>query len=194
MTDSAYNFSTTDYTGILKDLGETGFAQQIIDIANEDRVEGVPPILYEELKDGTSPFLDLVPEFKNLSPDERRLSDSDIMGFFTNARQFDSELEAFAAGAVEEAPEAVGFGYGAKKGFQAGMRMQAAVPPVSPLHLLLKGGIVAGTTLGGSLIGGLTTGAVDELVTGPEAPVTQQGGKFGYEAGKGTMLYASALP
>ena len=194
MTDSAYNFSTTDYTGILKDLGETGFAQQIIDIANEDRVEGVPPILYEELKDGTSPFLDLVPEFKNLSPDERRLSDSDIMGFFTNARQFDSELEAFAAGAVEEAPEAAGFGYGAKKGFQAGMRMQAAVPPVSPLHLLLKGGIVAGTTLGGSLIGGLTTGAVDELVTGPEAPVTQQGGKFGYEAGKGTMLYASALP
>ena len=51
MTDSAYNFSTTDYTGILKDLGETGFAQKIIEIANEDRVEGVPPILYEELKD-----------------------------------------------------------------------------------------------------------------------------------------------
>ena len=48
MTDSAYNFSTTDYTGILKDLGETGFAQQIIDIANEDRVEEVPPILYED--------------------------------------------------------------------------------------------------------------------------------------------------
>jgi len=194
MADSAYNFSTTDYTGILKDLGEAGFARQISQIANEDRNEGVPPILYEELKDGTSPFLDLIPEFKNLTPSERRLSDSDIMGFFTNARQFDSFGEAFVAGAVEEAPEAVGFGYGAKKGFQAGMRLQSAIPPVSPLHLILKGLTVGATTLGGSLVGGLSTSAVDEIVTGPEAPVTQQGGKFGYETGKGTMLYASAIP
>jgi hypothetical protein len=195
MTEAAYNFSASDYTGILKELGgESNFAQQIVNMANEDKAEGVPPILYEELKDGTSEFLNLVPEFQNLSPEERRLNDSDIMGFFTNARQFDSFGEAFIAGAVEETPEAVGFGYGAKKGFQAGMRLQSAIPPVSPLHLLLKGGIVVTSTLGGSLVGGLTTGTVDDLVTGPEAPVTQQGEKFGYEAGKGTMLYASALP
>lgn len=96
MTESAYNFSASDYTGILKDLGgEANFAQQIVNMANEDRAEGVPPILYEELKDGTSEFLNLVPEFQNLSPEERRLNDSDIMGFFTQrslALQPDLEL------------------------------------------------------------------------------------------------------
>ena len=193
MTEAAYNFSNENYRGILKDLGEAGFAQQISEMANEDRALGIPPILYEELKDGTSSFLDLIPEFQNLEPDQRKLSDSDIMGFFTNARQFDSGTEAFTAGVIEEAPEAAGFGYGAKKGFQAGMRLQSAIPPVSPLHLILKGLTVGATTLGGSLVGGLTTGAVDEIVTGPEAPVTQEG-KFAYEAGKGTTLYASAIP
>ena len=139
MTEAAYNFSNENYRGILKDLGEAGFAQQISEMANEDRALGVPPILYQELKDGTSSFLDLIPEFQNLEPDQRKLSDSDIMGFFTNARQFDSGTEAFTAGVIEEAPEAAGFGYGAKKGFQAGMRLQSAIPPVSPLHLILKG-------------------------------------------------------
>ena len=194
MTEALYNFSNTNYRGILKDLGEAGFAQQIVNIANQDRSSNVPPILYEELKDGTSEFLNLLPEFQNLSPEERKLSDSDIMGFFTNARQFDSTTEAVVAGVMEEAPEAVGFGYGAKKGFQAGMRLQSVIPPVSPLHLLAKAGVVLTSTLGGSLVGGLTTGTVDELVTGPEAPVTQGGGKLAYEVGKGTTLYASTIP
>ena len=76
-------FTRGQFEQSLQELGTEGTAQQIANIAAQELGQDFS---YETLKDGTAPFLNILPSTKNLPADERTLSDEEIISRFTTCK------------------------------------------------------------------------------------------------------------
>ena len=149
---------------------------------------------YQGLKDGTAPLFDVLPQFQNKPPEERKLTDNQIIRLLARDTEGNKiEEGSFFAGMGRELlPQSAGFG-GAYTGARIGYQLQQAIPPVNPAAVAVKFAIpVATTTIG--FLGGYSGGreATDFLV-GPEAPLLP-GTTASYEAGKTAMGALSWMP
>ncbi|MFZ8881816.1 MAG: hypothetical protein ACO2YO_06825 [Paracoccaceae bacterium] len=149
---------------------------------------------YQSLKDGTAPLFDVLPQFQNKPPEERKLTDNKIIRLLARDTEGNKiEEGSFFAGMGRELlPQSAGFG-GAYTGARIGYQLQQAIPPVNPAAVAVKFAIpVATTTIG--FLGGYSGGreATDFLV-GPEAPLLP-GTTASYEAGKTAMGALSWMP
>ena len=141
-------------------------------------------ITYEGLKDGTAPLFDQIPQFKDVKPEERSLSNSQIISLFAVDEQGDPIKEGTFAGGFKRniLPSSVSLA-GAVLGAKTGAKLQQPIPPAGPLAVAVKTAIPVSTTLIG-LFGGYEAGETGtDLLFGPEKPVTP-GSRAVYEAGK----------
>ena len=155
----------------------------------------VPDLLnYQGLRNGTAPLLDVLPQFQDKSPENRKMTDNQIIRLLARdpeGRKIE-EGSFFAGMGRELLPQGVGFG-GAYTGARIGYQLQQAIPPVNPAAVAVKFAIpVATTTIG--FLGGYSGGreATDFLI-GPEAPVLP-GTTASYESGKTAMGALSWMP
>jgi hypothetical protein len=149
---------------------------------------------YQGLKDGTAPLFDVLPQFQDKPPEQRKLTDNQIIRLLARDTEGNKiEEGSFFAGMGRELlPQSAGFG-GAYTGARIGYQLQQPIPPVNPLAVATKFAIpVATTTIG--FFGGYSGGreATDFLV-GPEAPLLP-GTTASYEAGKTAMGALSWMP
>ena len=155
----------------------------------------VPDLLnYQSLREGTAPLLDVLPKFQDKPPEQRKLTDNQIIRLLARDTEGNKiEEGSFFAGMGRELlPQGAGFG-GAYTGARIGYQLQQAIPPVNPAAVAVKFAIpVATTTIG--FLGGYSGGreATDFLV-GPEAPLLP-GTTASYEAGKTAMGALSWMP
>ena len=150
---------------------------------------------YQGLKDGTAPLFDVLPQFQDKPPEQRKLTDNQIIRLLARDTEGNKiEEGSFLAGMGRELlPQGAGFA-GAYTGAKIGYQLQQPIPPVNhPLAVVTKFAIpVATTTIG--FLGGYSGGreATDFLV-GPEAPLLP-GTTASYEAGKTAMGALSWMP
>jgi hypothetical protein len=114
---------------------------------------------YARLRNGTATVFELTEGTAELTPDQRALSDVDIIrSFLVNPDGKPIREGSFGEGFKKETPRQVGAFGGAVAGAKLGTAMTAGVPPVTPPTIALKFGVPIVTTLVGA-IGG--QGAVD---------------------------------
>ena len=151
-------------------------------------------ITYEGLLDGTAPLFDTLDEFKNLDPDKRRLSNSQIISLFAVDEQGDPIQEGtFLQGAKREIFPSVFSMAGAATGAKIGAKLQAPIPPAGPLAIAAKVAIPTVTTIVGGFGGYEAGDEATDLLFGPEKPVTP-GSRAAYEAGKTVAGAVGWLP
>jgi hypothetical protein len=151
-------------------------------------------ITYEGLLDGTAPLFDTLPEFKNLDPENRQLSNSQIISLFAVDEQGDPIQEGtFLQGAKREIFPSVFSLAGATTGAKIGAKLQAPIPPAGPLAIATKVAIPTVTTLIGAFGGYEAGDETTDLLFGPEKPVTP-GSRAAYESGKTVAGAVGWLP
>jgi hypothetical protein len=157
--------------------------------------QSVPDLFtYQSLKDGTAPLFEVLPQFQGKEPEQRKLTDNQIIRLLARDTEGNKiEEGSFFEGMRRELlPQSAGFG-GAYTGARIGYQLQQAIPPVNPAAVAVKFAIpVATTTIG--FLGGYSGGreATDFLI-GPEAPLLP-GTTASYEAGKTAMGALSWMP
>ena len=167
-------------------VDEQGGAEPVLaqQLTSEVAVDYPELITYEGLRDGTAPLFSQLPQFANLAPEDRSLSNAQIISLFAVDEQGEPIQEGtFAGGVKREILPSVFSLAGAKFGAETGMALQQPIPPVSPWNVAAKVAIPTITTLLGAT-GFYKAGeaTADELF-GPEKPVTP-GSIAQYEAGK----------
>ena len=165
---------------------EQGGAEPILaeQLTSEVAVDYPNLITYQGLRDGTAPLFSQLPQFADLAPEDRSLNNAQIISLFAVDEQGDPIQEGtFAGGVKREILPSVFSLTGAKLGADAGMALQAPIPPAGPWGVAAKVAIPTVTTIIGAF-GGYKTGdlTADQLF-GPEKPVTP-GSRAAYEAGK----------
>lgn len=151
-------------------------------------------ITYEGLLDGTAPLFDTLPEFKNLDPENRQLSNSQIISLFAVDEQGDPIQEGtFLQGAKREIFPSVFSLAGAATGAKIGAKLQAPIPPAGPLAIAAKVAIPTVTTVVGAFGGYEAGDEATDLLFGPEKPVTP-GSRAAYESGKTVAGAVGWLP
>ena len=173
------------------DIG--AFAKNLTEVLNEEYEE--PDFLtYEGLRRGTSPAFQLFPSLKDLPPEQRRLSDEDIIEFFAydnegNPIKGGTFLEGFGRDIIPQAASVPTF----MGGFALGNQLVAGVPPTTPLTLAIRVGtpLALGTL---SSIGGYTMGEkITDEIMGEEPPILP-GHTASYEMGKTAAGATAWLP
>jgi hypothetical protein len=151
-------------------------------------------ITYEGLLDGTAPLFDTLPEFKNLDPENRQLSNSQIISLFAVDEQGDPIQEGtFLQGAKREIFPSVFSLAGAATGAKIGAKLQAPIPPAGPLAIAAKVAIPTVTTVVGAFGGYEAGDETTDLLFGPEKPVSP-GSRAAYESGKTVAGAVGWLP
>jgi len=151
-------------------------------------------ITYQGLLDGTAPLFDTLPEFKDLDPEDRRLSNSEIISLFAVDEQGDPIKEGtFLQGAKREIFPSVFSLAGAATGAKIGMKAQAPIPPAGPFAIAAKVAIPTISTVIGAFGGYEVGDEATDLLFGPEKPVTP-GSRAAYESGKTVAGAVGWLP
>jgi len=148
MTEQALvNLTAPQFTELMKTQGLEQTVRGVLEIANDEIETQGQPLTLEALTDGTHPLLDKLDRYKGLAPEDRNISQEEILTLFTNVEDFgkyDPQKDttgrgaAFRSGAVRAVPEAVGLGVGFKAGLAAGVALQSFVPPL-PVLFPVKG-------------------------------------------------------
>jgi len=167
-------------------VDEQGGAEPVLaqQLTSEVAVDYPELITYEGLRDGTAPLFSQLPQFANLAPEDRSLSNAQIISLFAVDEQGEPIQEGtFAGGVKREILPSVFSLAGAKLGAEIGMGLQQPIPPAGPWAVAAKVAIPTVTTLLGAT-GFYKAGeaTADELF-GPEKPVTP-GSIAAYESGK----------
>ena len=158
----------------LQELGTEGTAQQIANIAAQELGQDFS---YETLKDGSAPFLNILPSTKNLPADERMLSDEEIISRFTTVQDFGkfegegARKKAFAQGALRAAPEAAAGGLGFAGGVKAVTPFTNLIPAFGLPGFLAKGAILTGGGLTGMLLAAFAADEAEKEVFGEADPI-----------------------
>jgi len=169
------------------------FTQSMVKILGQE-FDDPNYLSYQGLRSGTSPVLDLFPKFKKLAPEERRLSDEQILSLFA----FDTEGRAISPGTFAEGftrdiiPQATSVPT-FMGGFAAGQAAVAAVPPVTIPTAIIRFGVplVSGTV---AAIGGYALGEeITEKALGEER-ILLPNQQAAYEAGKTAAGAVAWLP
>ena len=181
--ESLITLGVAEFENLMETQGLDNTVDGVLAIANDEldpEAIGGVPLTRESLANGTHPILDKLDRYRYLKPEDRNVQPEEILTLFTNVEDFGkydpekgtySGLKAGTYSAARAAPEAIGGGYGAAKGFQAGMYLQSFIPPAGPPGLILKGLAVAVPTIGGAIIGALAGGAAEDAIIGEAAPV-----------------------
>ena len=80
MVESLINFSDDEFSQLIKERGLETTTRSVVGVA-QDKI-GSERLSYESLRDGTAPILDLLPDYKDVAPEERRLGDEEILTIF----------------------------------------------------------------------------------------------------------------
>jgi len=184
------------YTQLFAD--ESGGAAPVLaeQLTNRIAVDYPELITYGGLRDGTALLFDQLPSFKSLSPEERSLTNDDIISLFAVDEQGEPIKEGtFTEGFLREILPSGISASGAYTGAKIGTRLAAPIPGVTPWTIAAKAAIPTITTIAGAL-GFYEAGkGGTDLLFGPEKPITP-GSRAAYEAGKTTAGAAGwlALP
>ena len=139
-----------EYQGLFAD--DPGGAGKIVaDSVSRALAIDYPGLLnYETLRDGTADWFNFQPATSTLAPDERKLSDSQILKYFTVDEEGRPPAEGtFLDGFMRQIiPEGAGLG-GAFFGAKVGAKLQAPIPPAGPLAVAAKIAIPTITTTAG---------------------------------------------
>ena len=141
---------------------------------------------YESLKDGTAKLFDFTEGLKDLQPNQRRLSDDEIINLLAvdtegNPIEAGTFLEGFQREIAPSVGSAGAFYYGAKLG--------SSVPAPPPVKL----GVGTVTGIISSLFGYTGGQELTELVLGPEKPLLPSQ-RAAYEMGKTSASVIGWLP
>ena len=136
------------------------------DILGQEGTEGLMTV--ESLRDGTAPYFNSNPETRDLRPDQRKLSFSDIVREFSNA-----EDRSFFEQLALEAPDLAGALVGAKVGAETTAplaRKVARIPGVGPYAapIVLTAGTFTGMMGGSKVFGGF----LKDQIFGEVSPYT----------------------
>ena len=169
------------------------FVSSMVGVLQEDFPDQPGFMTYQGLRDGTAPILNSFPEFADLAPSERRLSDEEIISLFSTDLDGDPiEAGTMLKGAKREAIPIASTVPTFMGGFSAGQAAVAGVPPVGPAAILRFGlPLVAGTAAAG--VGYFLGEKVNEAIQGEESPILP-GTEAAYEAGKTAAGVLAWLP
>jgi len=151
-------------------------------------------LTYQGLREGTAPAFELFPSLANLAPDERKLSNEEIIKFFA----YDPEGNPitggdFFQGAAREAiPQAAAVPT-FMGGFAAGQALTAGVPPVTLPTAAVRFGVPLLTGTLASMGGYFMGEQVRDEIMGEDPPLLP-GQTAAYEAGKTAMGAVAWLP
>jgi hypothetical protein len=180
--DVLINLTRPQFENLMETQGMANTVDGILSIANDELDVGGVPLTREALLNGTHPLLDKLDRYKGLAPEQRRISDEEILTLFTNVKDFgkydpsdDSFFspgtKAVAAGAAREIPETIGAGAGFKGGLALATPIAAMIPPVGLPGLAAKGIVYGIGSIGGAIAGAITAGEIEDAVIGEAAPV-----------------------
>ena len=174
-----FSFTAPQFENLMETRGLANTTRVLVEDGNE--MLGGNVMTYESLKDGTAPILDMFPDYADLSPDERRLNDEQILNIFTNVEDYGkydvgstgegAGQRTFIARAGRAAPEAIGGGVGFTSGIKAGLYASSFIPPIGLPGLLAKGVVIVGGGIIGSILGATVAGEAEDAVLGEAAPV-----------------------
>ena len=178
MAEPLISFSDDEFQTLMREQGLEDVTRGVVGFAQgkigEERMN------YDSLRDGTAPLLDLLPDYQDLSVEDRQLNDEEILGLFTNVEdygRYDPDqpgrggLRAFASGAAREAPEAIAGGLGFSAGVRAAMPVANLIPAVGLPGLLAKGAVILGGGVTGAIAAAFVADEAEKAVIGEEAPV-----------------------
>ena len=199
MAEPLISFTDDEFEGLMKQEGLENTTRGVVGFA-QGKIGG-DKITYESLREGTAPLLDLLPEYKDLVPEDRKLNDEEILGLFTNVEDYgrydpdmpgSGRLRAFTAGAAREAPEAIAGGLGFSAGVRTAMPVANLIPPAGLPGFLAKGAVILGGGIIGAITAALAAEETEKAVIGEQAPVVPslEGAR---RWGEGTMLGLSML-
>ena len=123
-----------EYQGLFAD--DPGGAGKIVadSVSRALAIDNPDLLSYDTLRDGTADWFNFQPATSTLAPAERKLSDSQILKYFTVDEEGNPPLEGtFLDGFMRQIiPEGGGLA-GAFTGAKIGARLQAPIPPAGPL-------------------------------------------------------------
>jgi hypothetical protein len=180
--DALINLTRPQFENLMETQGLPNTVDGILSIANDELDVGGVPLTREALKNGTHPILDQLDRYKGLAPDQRQVSDEEILTLFTNVQDFgkfdpadDSffspEIKTIAASAARQIPETIGGGVGFKAGLAAATPIAALIPPLGLPGLAAKGIVYGIGGIGGAILGALGFGAAEDALIGEADPV-----------------------
>lgn len=174
--------------------GDTSkFVSNMVKVLKQDFPDQPNFITYQGLKDGTAPILNSFPEFADLAPSERRLSDENIISLFSTDLDGDPiEAGTMLKGAMREAIPIASTVPTFMGGYAAGNYAVAGVPPLG-LGAVVRFGVPLAT---GSIAAGLgyfVGEEVNKAIQGEESPILP-GTSAAYEAGKTAVGALAWLP
>ena len=123
-------------------------------------------ISYEGLRDGTAPYFDRNPETRDLSPEERRMSDREILNKFSNAKD-----RSFLQSLADQLPGSTGAVAGAYTGGKAAAKAARLVPPIPYVGPGLRIVLPIAGALGGAYWGKEAVKELEEELFGAKDPV-----------------------
>lgn len=198
--DVLINLTRPQFENLMETQGLANTVDGILSIANDELDVGGVPLTREALQNGTHPLLDQLDRYKGLTPEQRNISDEEILTLFTNVEDFGkydpdsgfSGIKAVGTGAARMVPETVGAGLGFKAGLAAATPIAAFIPPVGLPGLAAKGIVYGIGGIGGAILGALGFGAAEDAIIGEAAPVVPSL-EPQYRGGETGMFVASML-
>jgi len=158
-------FEANEFNSIVRDEGVSGAAKEAVKRINEnypDLASGGNPLVYEELIDGSSVWLNENKEDIKLPNSSKKIKDEEILVNYTNVTDFGgSTLDAFKAGFSESLPAMFGAG--------VGFRLGVKIPNPLPLNFQVFGR--AATGLAGGIAGAIDAQEAAEGFYGAPPPV-----------------------
>ena len=179
-TDALISLTGPQFENLMETQGLANTVDGILSIANDEIKVGGVPLTREALQNGTHPILDKLDRYKSLAPEQRNISDEEILTLFTNVEDFGkydpeqgtfSGLKAAGSGAARVVPETIGGGLGFKAGLTAATPIAAAIPPAGLPGLAAKGIVYGVGGIGGAILGAIGAGEIEDAVIGEADPV-----------------------
>ena len=149
-----YTFEEQDFRDAITDRGIGNIASGLVGIAQESDAVAPGLFTYETLKDGTAEFFNLLPASKDRTADERKLSDDDIVTYFSNVTDFGGGNQAKTKTLMDRIKRNLAPAAGMLGGGIYGARLGVSLPVVAPQlkfgagFLGFLGGTLAGTEAG----------------------------------------------
>lgn len=166
------------------------FAKEIAGLISSENPELVT---YDGLRSGNAPLFDMIPELKDLAPQDRRIDDVGIMEtFLVNPDGQPMRRGDFWKGFRGEIVPQGGSFAGAVYGAKTGTALAAPIPPVSPPTVAIKAFVPFATTLLGAVLGQEGVRKIQESITGEPELITP-GTTPAEEAGKTAATVAGFI-
>jgi hypothetical protein len=163
-----FTFTPEKFKEGVKTQGISNLTSSIVEMQAGTAAPGL--FSYQTLRNGQAPLLNFLPGFKDLAVEDRKLTDEQILPFFTNVQDFGggdgAGYLAFIEKAKRTAAPAGGMLAGAYGGAKTGVIASASIP-----HPLAKGAVILGNTLFGALTGDFLGRETSDFILGEEEPV-----------------------